>query len=66
MKEMYIRINPTIPDGKRYSNYRGKKFWVTEAIDNLGDRCITQDEGQPFMFISAKDCEIINPLITIR
>jgi hypothetical protein len=60
MKVLEIRINPTIPNGKKYSDYRGQRFIVTKQIDNFGDRCVAIDQGQPFMFIAASDCEKLN------
>lgn len=60
MKTIIVQINTTgeIPKNKKYSNYRGQKFEVTEQIDNYGDRTVTWDKGQPFMFINKEHSTI--------
>lgn len=45
---------------RKYANYMGYRFSVLPQIDNFGDYCIGLDKGQPFMFIAAKDCILIN------
>lgn len=65
MKESHIiqvKINPFINTDRKYRNHLGKIFWVYNFIDNHGDYCLAYDNGEPFVCISAKDCQVlINP-----
>lgn len=65
MKTITVQINTTgdIPNDKKYAGYRGCKFEVTEQVDNFGDRTVTWDVGQPFMFININHC---TPLLNRR
>jgi hypothetical protein len=59
MKYKRIQIDPFIPVPKKYDPYMGKKLEVFDQIDNNGDYCLTQDRGEPFVFIPANICRTL-------
>lgn len=56
MQFVEIKIKEGCSQSRKYAKYSGHKFYVYDQVDNNGDATIAFDKGQPFVFISHKDC----------